>query len=188
MRRALVFTLLGFFALTVLGPVQGMLGLDMVVLDVPLIIVIYLAMSDRGRGLGSLSSRGGLASARGFFAGGAAALMMGYAVDLLGGGLKGVHCFTLVVVFLVSRRAARQVYLAGTMSSLLVTFSASLGGSVLGLGMLWLTGSRPGLGNLTVALIQAIIVAAMAPLVIRVLRAIDNRLMRDNRERGTMLS
>jgi len=187
-RRALVFTLLGFFALTLLGPLQGMLGLDMVVLDIPLIIVIYLAMSDRGAGLGRLSSLRSQASARGFFAGGAAALILGYAVDLLGGGLKGVHCFTLVVVYLTCRRAARQVYLAGTMSSMLVTFTASLGGSILGLGLIWLTGSRPGLGNLTVALIQAVIVAAMAPLVIRVLRLIDNRLMRERRDRGTMLS
>lgn len=188
MRRSLVFTLLGFLSLTLLGPLQGVLGLDMVVIDVPLIIVIYMAMADRGAGLSHLSSRGGMGTTRGSMAGGAAALLLGYAVDVLGGGLKGVHCFTLVLVFFACRRAARQVYLVGTMSALLVTFFASLGGSVLGLGLLWVAGNRPGLGNLTVALVQAIIVAVLAPLVIRLLRVIDHRLMRDRRDRGTMLS
>ena len=188
MRRALIFTLLGYLILTLLGPLQGMFGLDLVVIDIPLIIVIYLAMADRSAGLGRLSSRGGLGTTRGSLAGGGAALLLGYAVDVLGGGLKGVHCFTLVVIFLACRRAARQVYLVGTMSALLVTLFSSLGGSLLGLGLLWMAGNRPGLGNLTVALIQAILAAALAPLVIRLLRMIDLRLMRDRGERGTMLS
>ena len=188
MTRAFIFSILGYLALTLLGPLQDTLGLDMVVVDIPLIIVVYMAMADRSAGLTRLSSGGRFGSGRPGWAGGITALILGYATDIRGGGVKGIHCFTLVVVFLICRRAARQVYLAGAMSSFLVTFSSSLGASALGLGLLWSMGNRPGLGNITVAVIQAILVAAMAPLVIRLLRMIDLRLMRERTERGSMLS
>jgi len=186
--RTVVFSSLGFLALILMGPLQGLVGLDMVVLDLPLIIVIYMAMADRTAGLTRLSRGGSFGTGRPGWAGGLTALILGYLTDVMGGGIKGIHCFTLAAVFLVCRRAASQVYLAGAMSSFLVTLGSSLGASVLGLGLLWIVGQRPGLGSLTVAVLQAILVAALAPLVIRGLRVIDLRLMRERTERGSMLS
>ena len=179
MTRVLVFTLLGYLLMVLVGPLQDLLGMDMVVLDVPLIIVVYMAMADRVTAYGRLISRSGISTSRIIWSGGVTALLLGYMVDVLGGGVKGLHCLTLTIVFLACRRAARHVYLAGTMSTLTVTFTASISASILGIGLLWITGQQPGLGNLTVAAIQALLCAAVAPALIKLMRAIDGRLLRE---------
>ena len=177
MTRVLVFSLLGFLLLAVLGPVQDLLGMDMVVLDVPLIIVVYMAMADQVTAYGRLISRAGISTSRIDWSGGLTALILGYMADVLGGGVKGIHCLTLVVVFLACRRAARHVYLAGTMSTIVVTVTASVAASLLGIAILWITDQRPGLGYLSVAGIQALLSAVVAPALIKIFRAIDGKLL-----------
>jgi rod shape-determining protein MreD len=182
MTRVLAFTLVGFAALVLLGPLQNVLGLDMVVLDVPLVIVVYMALADRSPGLGRLSPR--ISGGHSDLSGGLTALLLGYISDVLGGTVKGQHALALVVVFLVYRRAARHVYLASTMSVLVVTFSASLLGSMMGLGIMWIAGVPPGLGSLPVAGVQALLCAGISPPLIRALRALDVRLARDRGSRA----
>ena len=177
MTRVLVFTLLGYLLMALLGPVQILLGMNMVVLDVPLIIVVYMAMADRVTAYGRLISRSGISSSRIDWSGGLTALLLGYAADVLGGGIKGIHCLTMALVFLACRRAARHVYLAGTMSTIVVTVTASLAASLFGIGILWATDQRPGLGSLSVAGIQALLNALAAPALIKILRTIDGRLL-----------
>lgn len=180
MTRVLVFTLLGFALMVVLGPFQVLLGMDMVLLDVPLIIVVYMAMADRVTAYGRLISRSGISSSRIDWSGGLTAVILGYMTDVLGGGIKGIHCLTLAVVFLACRRAARHVYLAGTMSTIVVTFTASAAASLLTIGILWLTDQRPGPGLLSVAGIQALLNALVSPALIKILRTIDGRLLRES--------
>lgn len=181
MTRVLVFSLLGFLSLIVLGPVQELLALDHVVVDVPLIIVIYLAMSERGLHYGRFNT-GSID-----WSGGVTAFILGYISDVMGSGTKGLHCLGLAVVFLFCRRAARQVYLAGSLSAFLVALVSSLGTSLLTLGIRWLLGVPPTLGSLTIVLVQALVCAAIAPLLIRGLRFVDQRVVRDSTERGTIL-
>ena len=177
MTRVLVFSLLGFFLMALLGPLQALVNMDMVVLDVPLIIVVYMAMADRVTAYGRLISRSGISTSRIDWSGGLTALLLGYTADVLGGGIKGIHCLTLAVVFLACRRAARHVYLAGTMSTIVVTVTASMAASLLAIAILWLTDQRPGPGYLSVAAIQALLNAVAAPALIKILRAIDGRLL-----------
>ena len=171
MSRVLVFSLLGFVLVTLLGPLQGLLGMEMVVVDAPLVIVLYLAMAGRGSGLGGMrySFTGGGID----WTGGLVGVMLGYVTDVLGGGIKGLHCLTLVLVFLLAQRAARKVYLAGAMPIMLVTLVASLFSSLVGLGVRWFVGLRPTLGSLTVVVAQALLCAAVAPLLMRLCRTLD---------------
>jgi len=182
MSRVAVFVLLGFALVTVLGPFQQLLRMDMVVLDAPLIIVLYLAMAGSGTGLGR--ARLGLSSGGIDWSGGLAGVLLGYICDVLGGGVKGLHCLTLVVVFLLAQRAARHVYLAGTLPVVLVTFAASIFCSLLGLGVRWLGGVAPSLGSLTVMGAQALLCAAFAPLMMQLCRFVDAKLAHRLAARG----
>jgi rod shape-determining protein MreD len=182
MTRVLVFTLLGFVLVTLFGPVQQLLRMDLVVFDVPLVIVLYLAMSGRGSGLGQ--ARFSLTDSGVDWTGGLVAVTLGYVSDVLGGGVKGLHCFTLVVVFLLAHRAARKVYLAGALPVVVVTFFASVVASFLGLGIRWIGDVSPTPGSLMVVLAQALLTAAVAPPMLRLCRLIDARLAGESAERG----
>lgn len=185
MTRTLAFSLLGFLLVTLLGPLQMFFGMEMVVLDVPLIIVVYMALSDRGAGLGRLTIR--ISRGRADWTGGITALFLGYFADVLGGGVKGLHCLSLVLVFLFCRGASRHVYLTGTVSIFMVNFFASLASSLISLCVLWLLGSSPGMGSLSIAGVQALLCAATAPLLVKFLRALDIKLMREPGKRGSIV-
>lgn len=177
--RVLAFTLLGFLLLSLLGPLQELFGLDLVVLDVPLIIVVYLAMSARGPGFSRVLSRSTLSTERIDWSGGWTALLLGYTTDVLGGGFKGLSALTLALVFLVCRRAGRHVYLSSTLSAVVVISSTSFGASLFGLTVRWAAGIQPTLGSLSVAGFQALLCAAAGPPLLRLLRAVDQWLLRD---------
>lgn len=184
MTRTLVFILLGFLLVTLMGPLQNLLGMEMVVLDVPLVVVLYLAMAGRGSGLGGkrYSFSGGSID----WTGGVVGVALGYVVDVMGGGLKGLHCLSLAVVFLLAQRAARKVYLAGRLPIMLVVLFASLFTSLLGLGVRWFAGIPPSAGSMTVALVQALLCAAAAPPLMRLFRFVDAKIAREGVERGSI--
>ena len=85
MSRSIVFTLLGFFLLVVAGPILNLLDAQMVTIDAPVIIVLYMALVDRRPGF--VRRRDGLS----LFSGGIelpgamTSLALGYLADLLGG-------------------------------------------------------------------------------------------------------
>lgn len=186
MSRILVFTAVGFLLLIVMGSLQELLGMGMVVLDVPLIIVLYMAMSGPGAGLARRVPRSSLGGQGADLSGGVTGLLLGYISDVLGGGIKGLHCFTLALMFLLSRRAARHVYLTGPVSSVVVTFVASLVACAIGLGIRWIGGVTPTLGSLMVLLAQAVLNAAAAHPLLKLLHFIDNKLAGESAERGTL--
>lgn len=176
MSRSLVFCLLGFVLLTLLGPLQHLFHMDMAILDAPLVIVLYLAMAGRATGLGWTRMR--LSPSGIDWAGALTAVLLGYISDVLGGGIKGLHCFTMALLFLVAHRAARHVYLTGVVPIVLVTFGASVTASIVGLSVRWFAGIPPGIGSLKVLLAQAVLCAMFAPFLMRLCRIIDARLLR----------
>jgi len=180
MSRVLVFSLLGYLLLALLGPLQHLLRMDMVVLDAPLVLVLYLAMAGKGGGLGG--TRFSLATGGIDWTGGLVAVVLGYISDVLGGGMKGLHCLTLIIVFLLAQRAARKVYLAGTLPVMVVTLMASLVSSMTGLCIRWMSGIPPTLGSLTVLLAQAVLCAVCAPWLMHLCRVVDARLARASAE------
>jgi len=180
MIRVLVFTVTGYLLLVLLGPLQTLLHIEMAGVDAPLIIVLYLAMAGRGGGLGG--TRFSLATSGVDWTGGVVAVVLGYFSDVLGGGIKGLHCLTLAIVFLLANRAARKVYLAGTLPVVVVAFIASSVSSVIGLSIRWLGGVTPTVGSLTVLLAQAVLCALFGPPLMRLCRVIDARLARESPE------
>ena len=62
MRRFVVFTLLGFLLMTLLGPLTHAVGLELATIDVALIIVLHLALVDRRGGAFRPSARMGVQS------------------------------------------------------------------------------------------------------------------------------
>jgi cell shape-determining protein MreD len=184
--RVLVFSLLGLLLITLTGPLQRLLGLELVVLDVSLVTVLYMAMAGRGVGVARQSPRNMLWGSGGIdWTGGLIGFILGYVTDVLGGGVKGIHCLTMSLVFLLALWAARHVYLAGTLSVVVVSFIASLCASAIGLAIRWATGVPPALTTLPTVISQAVLVAVAAPLLMRLYRLIDLKLARDP-DRGTL--
>lgn len=181
MSRVLCFTLLGFLLVTLMGSFQQLFGMSMVVVDIPLIIVLYLAMA--GGGLGGARS---LSGGRTDWSGGITGILLGYVTDVLGGGIKGLHCFTLALMYLLCRRAGRHVYLTGPLNTIIVTFIASVVASIVGLAIRWFAGIEPTLGSVGVMAAQGILTAAAAYPLLKLLRVIDNKLTRESAERGTL--
>ena len=186
MTRVLVFCGLGLLLMTILGPLQRFLGMEVVVLDVPLITVLYLVMAGRGVGLprpkpSILAPSGGID-----WTGGLTGFVLGYMNDILGGGLKGIHCLSMGLIFLFGLWAARHVYLAGTLSVVLVTAAASLITSGVCVGLRWLMGTPPSVATLAVVGSQAVLCGVMAPLLMRLFRFIDGKLAGEGSERGTL--
>ncbi len=103
---------------------------------------------------------------------------------MLSGGIKGLHCFTLALMFLLFRRAASHVYLTGPFSSVVVTFFASLVAGLVGLGIRWIAEVPPSLGSLMVVLAQAVLNAVAAHPLLKLLHFVDNKLSRESAERG----
>lgn len=184
MTRVLVFTLIGFLFVVLMGSLQELFGMGMVVLDVPLIIVLYMAMSGPGTGLARRRPRSSLSGQGPDMAGGITGLLLGYTCDVLSGGIKGLHCFTLALMFLLFRRAASHVYLTGPFSSVVVTFFASLVAALVGLGIRWIAEVPPSLGSLMVVLAQAVLNAVAAHPLLKLLHFVDNKLSRESAERG----
>lgn len=186
MTRVLVFSLAGLILITLTGPLQRLVGLELVVLDVPLITVLYMAMAGRGVGVARQSPRTMLWASGGIdWSGGLTGFILGYITDVLGGGVKGIHCLTMSLSFLLALWAARHVYLAGTLSVVVVSFVASLCASAIGLTVRWATGVPPTLASLPSVVSQAVLVAVTAPLLMRLYRLIDAKLARDP-DRGTL--
>jgi rod shape-determining protein MreD len=185
--RALVFSLLGAVLIVLLGPIQRLLGLEQVVLDIPLVTVLYMAMAGRGVGVARQSPRATLLSSGGIdWTGGVTGFLLGYVADVLGGGVKGIHCLSMSLVFLLALGAARHVYLAGPLSVVVVSFVASLAASTIGLCIRWVTGVAPALSTLPTVLSQGVLCAALAPLLMRLYRFVDAKLARDAADRWTL--
>lgn len=187
MTRVLVFSLLGYLLITLLGPALHFFAIEMTSLDIPLITMLYMALNGRGVGLARTYYRSSLVSVGIDWSGGCTGLILGYVSDVMGAGVKGMHCLTMAAIFLLSLWASRHVYLAGKLSVIVVTFVASVLATSLHLLIRWaLMDVAVSLAALTVILFQAMLTAVVAPFLMMGLRGIDRLLMKDHGERGTL--
>jgi len=184
--RVLIFTLVGLGLMVALGPIQRYLGLEIVVVDVPLITLLYMAMAGRGVGMTRPPSRTVLFSRSVDWSGGLTGFALGYLQDLLGGGLKGLHCLSMTLMFVLSVWAARHVYLAGSLSVVTVSAVASLLASLICLIVRSLAGGPLSRAAGPVVCSQAMRWAAVAPSLMRLFRYLDGKLARDPADRGSL--
>lgn len=186
MTRILVFVLVCWFLMILLGPLYRYLYIDHAFINLGLISMIYLSIAGRGTGYNRPITQTYLLSGGIDPSGGIAGIALGYIRDVLGGGLKGIHCLSMAILYLFSLWLARQVYLAGTLSIVIVTFLASLFTSLIEIILRWIGGVDPSWGTLMIMGLQAIFTAATAPILMRLFRWIDNRLARDSADRGSL--
>jgi cell shape-determining protein MreD len=186
MIRIFIFSLVGFLLMTILGPLQTLLGFHLVVLDIPLLIVLYMSIGSRGSGFIRPSSRFTLFPGGIDWSGGITGLFLGYMCDVMGGGAKGIHSLIMVVIFLVSLWAARHVYLGGTLSVSIIVFLASLIATSMGVLGRWIMGVQPSPATITFILVQSLLCAAVAPVLMILLRYIDGKLSSRSSERGSL--
>jgi hypothetical protein len=183
--RILVFCVLGFLLITVLGSLERMIGLELAAVDVPLMVVLYMALAGRGSGY-SRPHRRSLLYGGVDWSGGMTGVALGYVTDVMGGGLKGIHALTMALVFLLTLWVSRHIYLAGNLSVIVVTFVASAITSALAVSIRWLTGVPPSLATIALIASQAVLCAAVAPPIMKLFRFVDSKLSRDPSERGSI--
>lgn len=184
MTRVLLFTTIGGLLVVLMGSVQELLGMDLVVVDLPLIVVLYLVSSGRDAGRRGVVTRApGQLGIGTDWTGGLVAITLGYFADVLGGGIKGLHTLALVIVFLLARRAARHVFLTGPVSTFLIAFVAAVVAGTVAVVVRWMAGVAPSFAVLTVILAQATVTAVAAPPLLRLFGFIDAKLTAERRER-----
>ena len=184
MTRLVLYTALAFFLLTILGPLLRLVGIESASVDIGAILVLHRALGERRV---PYSKEQGWRFLPSGLEGDAVALalILGYLTDLLGG-LSGVHGLGLAALYLIARALSRQVSLVGAVSQCLPSFAAAVAVAVIGLFARWATGGHVGAGIAAVLLGQAVLTAAAAPLLLRLLRWIDTKLSRESTERGTL--
>ncbi|MCA9669264.1 MAG: hypothetical protein KC503_26895 [Myxococcales bacterium] len=176
MTRALVFVLLAFVLMTIATPLLRMFGFELVGVDIPTIFVLYMALNgDRRPVLGASS----LLRVEIGAPGAASALLLGYLADLLGGGIKGATSLALAGLYLTARALSRQVAISGAVSAALITFAATLPVSIIVALVRWTQGVAPSLALAGLLLGQAVLTAALAPALMRLLRFIESKLSRE---------
>lgn len=184
MTRLIVYSILAFVLLTVLGSLLRLVGFSIVSVDVATIIVLHRALGERrapySREPGWRFVPAGLEAD-----GVVLALLLGHLTDLLGG-VGGAHVLALGVLYLTARAVSRQVSLLGPLSQGVLTMVASLGVGLVGLIARWTVGADIGAGIASALLGQALLTAVAAPPLMRLLRFLDAKLSRDPTERGTL--
>lgn len=178
----LAFTFLGFILLCVLGPLHRLMGTEIAAIDLTLVLVVYLATKTEERGsLNSLRSGGAIDPAVVVVV-----LVLGYLCDLLGGGTKGLHAFSLSAVYLTGRLLSDHLYLSGVFPQIVVTFFAAMGASVVVIILRSMAGSVPTVELMAMLAVQSLVTGLFAPPMFRLLTWMDRRLARQVDRRGSI--
>ncbi len=150
--------------------------------DVGLLVAMHAGLTCRRSGGSAFSVRDASPAAMAGLG-----FALGYLVDLMGGGPKGLNALGLTVFILVLRSAATQLLVRGV--GFVMTFSAlcALGYGLLFCALRSFADPQLGLAGLLAIPGQVAATALCAPLVFALLRRVDRRLWRDPRSRGLSL-
>jgi len=105
-----------------------------------------------------------------------ASFLMGYSVDVVSGPFLGINAFAMSTVFLAVHLSSRSIWLHDPMSSAIVVLMASLvkGAALALLSAVFLNAERFWIGAAIYIIMEALIAAALAPLVFALLRRGQN--------------
>jgi cell shape-determining protein MreD len=165
------FALIGvaYVMLIAIGPLWRITPFDVVAPNLAVIFAAYLGVTVRQNVLGPT----------------AAAIGIGYLADLLGGTPPGLMAFCAGLLCLLSRVATRGLLVRGRGFVMVMAGAATLVAAILVLGLRAYHGARIGdfSDEILVALGSALVTGALAVPVFRVLRTVDARFARTERER-----
>jgi hypothetical protein len=185
MSRLLLQGLLTFLALALLGPIQLALGVRLAAIDVPATVVVYLALVEPwGRQRSVTGGNYGLFRQDVDWGAALTVVVVGYLADLFGGGLRGLHAFSLATLYLNGRLLSRRLVVRGMFAEAVFVFCGALYTSAIALTLRWIIGTRPDPGIALVLLAHASLTALVSPLTIKALRTIDHTVYRRRLARG----
>jgi len=105
-----------------------------------------------------------------------ASFLLGYSVDVVSSPILGINAFAMSIVFLAVHLSSHSIWLHDPMSSAIVVLLASLvkGAALALLSAVFLNAERFWIGAGTYIITEALIAAALAPLVFSLLRRGQN--------------
>ncbi len=167
--RLVALTLLGYVLLVLLGPLWRVTPFEVVVPNLALIMAAYLGVTAREH----------LATPV------AAAVIVGYLGDLLGGSPAGLTAFIAGLGCVTARLVTARLLVRGRGFIIILLASLTLAGAALSLGLrvYHQAASAPLWSELLIALGCALITGITAVPVFRLCRAVDARFARTERER-----
>ena len=153
-RLAGVYVLSGVIALLLQTTILHALSGGRAIPDLILILCVYLGLYEHNVG------------------GATGAFLFGYMLDSFSGSVVGLNAFAMTSVYLVVYLASRRLWMDNTISGIAMVFLATFlkGIAVLGALAAYLTVDRVTLGAAQILLGEALLAAALTPLVFGFLR------------------
>ena len=112
--HSITIVLMSFFLLVVQASFAQVVAFDMFIPSLSFPVVLYIALHDYNAGHGALL-----------------AFAIGYLTDIFAGSPMGLHTFTTVAIFLVSRVAALRLFFQGWIFEVILVFLLALTSRVL---------------------------------------------------------
>jgi rod shape-determining protein MreD len=106
------------------------------------------------------------------------AFSTGYLFDLLSGAPRGIHAFVFVITALIIRAAATRLAVRGIVLKAATAFVASLIAALLVVVLRAQISREVGYGGLSLAPVEALLTAVIAPPILWLLARVDGRLDR----------
>lgn len=176
MTRVAVLVAVSFVLLTVLAVFQLALGTWQATVDVPTLVVLYRVLTEAPRVRGARPHGRSHLMANIDGHGVILVLVLGYLNDVLAGLPKGSSSLVLGAFYLLAAAVVRWVDLRGVARRAAAGGVASLMASILGLTLRSSSGAGVDWHLAGVVLGQAVLTAAAAPIVMRLLAAVDEPL------------
>ncbi len=154
LRGAAIYVLTGSVALLLQTTVLHTLTGDRVIPDLALILCVFLGLREHS------------------VAGATGAFLLGYLLDSFSGSLVGLNAFAMTTVYTMVYLISRRLWMDNALSSIAMVFLGTVvkGFAILAALAAYLSVERLSLGAVQVLLAEALLAAAITPLVFGVIR------------------
>jgi rod shape-determining protein MreD len=153
-RAAAIYALTGSLALLLQTTVLHTLTGDRIIPDLALILCVFLGLHEHS------------------VAGATGAFLLGYLLDSFSGSLVGLNAFAMTTVYTLVYLVSRRLWMDNAVSSIAMVFLGTLvkGIAILSALAAYLTIERVSLGAVQVLLAEALLAAALTPLMFGFIR------------------
>lgn len=153
-RAVAIYVLTGSVALLLQTTVLHTLTGDRIIPDLTLILCVFLGLREHS------------------VAGATGAFLLGYLLDSFSGSLVGLNAFAMTTVYTMVYLISRRLWMDNALSSIAMVFLGTLvkGFAILGALAAYLSIERLSLGAVQVLLAEALLAAAITPVVFGVIR------------------